>query len=695
MHLINYSNQSFPSIFGFSQIPPSFSLFTLSPSLQLFSQFLNPPEKPLMDSENDNDASVSTPAEDPPPVAKSSPLPPDLHKISDQIDIYISSLLAATTPPDVPITIDQFLLLVEEKMDDYDSGDVPVKWSRLKQEDAAWFLDAVDRVTSLLKSLSKFSSEYKYAYPINRSGNVLQRAMSYLEEEFKLLLEEYKIQHTTAAAADADHSNSKSDSKLKQFVVSTCSTSNQETVAGDGSSVLGYSDDVTADLIRISKAMIAAGYESECCHVYIVVRREALEEYIVQLGLEKHSIDDIHKRTWESLEREIELWILRFTNFAKMQFTSEKKLSDSVFSGHPAISESIFRCLSCGVSKQILKFGEAVALTRRSPDKLFKYLTVYETVREVISGIGSQLKDGVAPELKSEAWMIRTHLGEAMISILTELENSIKNDHGKNPVPGGAVHPLTTYIMNYLEYTAIYKKTLEQVYLEHQRIEAAAAAAAPVSEEGGTQQDYQTTESDNPAPSPFQSQILKIMDLLDSNIEAKSKFYKDPSLSSIFMMNNGRYMLKKIKKSSELHSLLGETWYRKMSSDLRNYHKGYQRETWGKLLGCLNPEGLTGNNKHVKPILKDRFKSFNNMFDEIRKTQTNWVISDEQLQSELRVSISNMVVPAYRSFLARYGQIFSPGRQTEKHVKHQPDDVEAAIECLFSGTPASSGKRKM
>lgn len=630
-----------------------------------------------MDSEIDNpsqqnDASVSTLEEEPPPVAK---LPPDLPVVSNQIDIYISSLLAAPTPPDVPITVDQFLLLVEEKINDYDSGaDGPGKWSRLKQEDAAWFLEAVDRVSSLLKSLSEFSSEHKYAYSINRAGNVLQRAMSYLEEEFKLLLEEYKIQHTTTTT-DADHSNSKTDSKLKQFVVSTCSTSNQETVAADGSSVLGYSDEVTADLIRISKAMIAGGYESECCHVYIVVRREALEEYIVQLGLEKHSIDDIHKRTWESLEREIELWILRFTNFAKIQFTIERKLSDSVFSGHPSISESIFRCLSGSISKQILKFGEAVALTRRSPDKLFKYLTVYETVREVISGIGSQLKEGVAPELKSEAWMIRAHLGEAMISILAELENSIKNDHGKNPVPGGAVHPLTTYIMNYLEYTAIYRKTLEQVYLEHQRIEAA--------------------EDQSAAASPFQAQILKIMDLLDSNIEAKSKFYKDPSLSSIFMMNNGRYMLKKIKKSSELHSMLGETWYRKMSSDLRNFHKGYQRETWGRLLGFLNPEGLTGNNKLVKPILKDRFKSFNTMFDEIRKTQTNWVISDEQLQSELRVSISNMVVPAYRSFLARYSQIFSPGRQTEKHIKHQPDDVEAAIECLFSGTPASSGKRKM
>ncbi|KAH6766578.1 hypothetical protein C2S52_017561 [Perilla frutescens var. hirtella] len=631
------------------------------------------PENPSQENEQQPaPAAADDQEEDPPPeiVAKSSPLPPDLAHISNQIDQYISSLLESKGG-DVPIIIEQFLVLVEEKMDDYDSGDNHVKWSRLKEEDAAWFLEAVDRISSLSKGFSKFSSEYKYAYSINRVGCVLQRAMSYLEEEFKLLLEEYKQQ--------------------QQFVVSAASPSNQESGAGtDGSSnsVCGYSDETTSDLIRLSKAMIVGGYEAECCQVYFIVRREALEEYIVQLGLDKHSIDDVHKKPWESLEREIELWILRFTNFAKSQFSSERKLSDSVFAGNASISERLFRSLSCSITKHVLKFAEAVSLTRRSPDKLFKYLTMYETVREVIYGIGSLLASGVAVELKNEAWMIRSHLGEAMISILTELENSIKNDHGKNPVPGGAVHPLTTYIMNYLEYTAIYKKTLEQVYLEHQRMEDAAASAASNTE--ATEEEQHTAAS-----SPFQAQILRIMDLLDSNIEAKSKFYKDTSLTSIFMMNNGRYMLKKIKKSEELRSLLGEAWYRKMSSDLRQYHKGYQRETWGKLLGYLNPEGLTGNNKHVKPMLKDRFKNFNSLFDEIRKTQTNWVISDEQLQSELRVSISNMVVPAYRSFLARYSQIFSAGRQTEKYIKHQPDDVETAIDGLFSGTPGSSGKRKL
>ncbi|KAL1539906.1 exocyst complex component EXO70B1-like [Salvia divinorum] len=581
-----------------------------------------------MDSQENEHATTTNEEEQPPPPS-SSPLPPDLATISAEIDQYISSL--EPLPPDAPTIIEKFLMLVEEEMEAYDSADAHVKWSCLKEEDASWFLRTADRVTSLLKILAEFGSEYKYAYTINRAGSVLQRTMSYLEGEFKVMLEEHGKTPT--------------------------------------------------DLTRVCGAMLRGGYQDECCHVYFIARREALEEKIVQLGLEQVSIDDIHNKPWESLERDIEVWIMKFTSFAKEEFPAERNLLDSVFAGDSTIPEILFSALTCGITKHILKFAEAVALTRRSPDKLFKYLTIYEAIRDAVSGIGAMLAQGVAPELKNEALMIRSHLGEATISILTDLENSIRNDHGKNPVPGGAVHPITTYIMNYLEFSAMYKDSLEQVYLEHQRLEATAAAS--------------NTDAEGAVVSPLQEQILKIMDLLLSNIEAKSKFYKDTSLTSIFMMNNGRYMLKKIKKSSGLYSLLAETWYRKMSSDLRQYHKGYQRETWGKLLGFLNPEGLTGNNKHVKPLLKERFKNFNALFDDIRKTQTGWVISDEQLQSELRVSISNMVVPAYRSFLARYSQIFSSGRQTEKYIKHQPDDVETSIECLFSGTPATSGKRKL
>ncbi|KAK6153224.1 hypothetical protein DH2020_012863 [Rehmannia glutinosa] len=618
---------------------------------------------------------------------RSSPLPLDLEKLSEEIDQFILTLSTSkgddesTPPPDVPHFVEQFAVMVEAKVGDYDSSDNPVKWNQLTEEDSASFLEAIKRLSSLSNTLSEFSSDNKYANSINRIGGVLQRAMSYVEEEFKSLLEDYKIH-------DSDPSNG-NESQPKQ---STPSSSNQESYQNtttesapteDHNNFPGYSEEILSDLIRLSKAMVVGGHESECCQEYFVARRNALEESLHKLGFEKHN----------ALTIEIVAWITTFKQCAAVHFPSEKKLSDVVFLDHPWISESLFCSLSQGLAIQILNFAGAVALTKRAAEKLFKFLDMYEALRDTLQTIENIFPDELMNEIRTEASMIKGRLGEAMISIFIELENSIKADSAKTPVPGGAVHPLTRYTMNYLKYACEYKETLDQVFREHQKIERADSAT-------GSDFNYNSqSQQQNPVnevvkQSPFQTQMTKVMDLLDANLEGKSKLYKDHALSSIFMMNNGRYILQKVRGSNEIGSLMGDSWCRKRSSDLRQYHKGYQRETWGKLLNCLHPDGLTVNGKVVKPVVKERFKSFNAMFDEIHKTQSNWVVSDEQLRSELRVSISNMVIPAYRSFLGRYGQVFTPGRQTEKYVKFQGEDIETYIDELFDGNAAPMGRKK-
>lgn len=616
------------------------------------------------------------------------PSPLDLNKLSEEIDQYICTLSTSkgdeSTPLDVPNFVEQFAIMVEAKIGEYDSSDSPVKWNRLTEEDSVSFLESITRLSSLSKALSEFSSENKYADSINCIGGVLQRAMSYIEEEFKSLLEDYKIQ-------DSDPSNV-NDTKPKQ---STSASSNpeseqnppEESVTAEENHFPGYSEEILSDLIRLSKAMMAGGHETECCQVYFIARRNALEESLHKLGFEKHSIDDVQKMQWESLDREIVAWIRTFKQCA-VHFSSEQKLSNDVFSDHPSISETLLCSLSQGVMIQLLNFASAVALTKRSSEKLFKFLDTYEALRDILPTIDNLFPEEWMNEVKTEASIIKGRLGEAIISNFAELENSIKAETGKTLVPGGAIHPLTKYTMNYLKYACAYKETLEQVFREHQKIERA---------DSGTGSDFNySSQAQNVAnavakQSPFQAQMIKVMDLLDANLEGKSKLYKDHSLSSIFMMNNGRYILQKVRGSNEINILMGDSWCRKRSSDLRQYHKGYQRETWGKLLSCLHPEGLMANGKVVKPVLKERFKSFNAMFDEIHKTQSTWVVCDEQLQSELRVSISNMVIPAYRSFLGRFSQVFTPGRQTEKYVKYQGEDIETYIDELFDG---NAGKKK-
>uniref|UniRef100_A0A0D3HIN8 Exocyst subunit Exo70 family protein n=1 Tax=Oryza barthii TaxID=65489 RepID=A0A0D3HIN8_9ORYZ len=269
---------------------------------------------------------------------------------------------------------------------------------------------------------------------------------------------------------------------------------------------------------------------------------------------------------------------------------------------------------------------------------------------------------------------VRSRLGEFAAAIFRELESSIRADAGKQPVPGGAVHPLTRYLMNYLKYACEYKNTLEQVFHEHHRTDI---------------------DADDEGSDPFAAQLMEVMELLHDNLEAKSRLYKDPALCSIFLMNNGRYMLQKIRGSPEINAVVGEAWSRKRSTDLRQYHKNYQRETWSRVLTLLRDDGvITVKGSVQKPVLKERFKQFNAAMDEIQRTQGAWVVSDEQLQSELRVSIAAVVVPAYRSFLGRFSQSFSAGRQAEKYIKLSAEDLEAIIDELFDGNAVSMPRRR-
>ncbi|CAN0925010.1 Exocyst complex component EXO70B1 [Linum grandiflorum] len=595
---------------------------------------------------------------------------------------------------ELPDFINKFVDLVDAKIAERDSDDQQDdrkggKWCKSPDHDSS-FLEMVNRFTRLTTSFTDFRSDPVHAPLANRIGFIHHRAMTYLEDEFRFLLQE----HSKPIEPDSPDKLGEGGEEYHSPLPESESKNDGEECE---SPYPGYQEEVVSNLRKIGEAMITAGYESECCQVYMIIRRHAIDECLVQSGFEKISIDELHKMAWENLEREIPIMTAIIKDCATIHFPKEHKLVHSIFpSGHESslsnLSSSIlFTNLARGVLIQFLNFAEGVAMSKRSTEKLFKFLDMYETLRDGFAAIEGLFPEESGNELKSEAGTVKGRIGEAAINIFNDLENSIKNDHGKTPVPGGAVHPLTRYTMNYLKYAFEYKATLENVFRDHSKIERADSTSRPRFEgdSSGRGQDQ-----DNSNNSPFASQLARIMDLLDTNLEEKSQLYRDVSLCCIFMMNNGRYILQKIKSSPEIHSVMGDSWCRRKSSDLRNFHKGYQRETWSKVLGCLAHEGIQAHGKVVKPVLKERFKNFNLMFEEIHRTQSVWVVSDEQLQSELRISISAVVIPAYRGFMGRFSQYFTPGRQYEKYIKFQPEDIENYIEELFDGNAGSMARKR-
>lgn len=614
-------------------------------------------------------------------------------QVLEDVDKFLETLSTGndkSNPPEIPNSVESLLKMIKKMTIDYDSK---AKFG-VNQEQDSLFVGSLNGISRLINLISQFTSNSTTASCLNQASYVLHRAMSFLDSEFRAILE--SCYHTNNANPKTPKSSRESSfgshQESDRCILPECEGSHQESdhcilPEYEDKEFHAYSPEAISNMNKIATSMISSGYEFECCMVYNMVRRNAFNSELDKLGFENISIDDVQRMQWESLEGKIALWISVIKHFSSVLFSGERKLCVSVFSEYQSISERIFSDLALALTVRFFNLAQAIALTKRSSEKLFKILDMYEVLRDVSYVIENTSE--CSQELKSEAWAAKSCLGEAAVSIFGDLENSLRRDNSRTPVPSGAVHPLTRYTMNYLKYACEYKYTLEQVFQQHQKMKGSRESNSPDMEiKDGANEDG------TPKTSPFSVQLNLVMDLLDENLDMKSKLYKDPALRCIFLMNNGRYILQKIKGSNEIHDMMGDTWCRKRSSDLRQYHKSYKRETWTRLLHCLSHEGLQVNGKVSKNVLKERLRMFNTMFDEIHRTQSTWVVSDEQLQSELRVSVSAVVIPAYRSFLGRFQQHLAAGRQSEKYIKYQLEDIENMIEELFDGNPTSMSRRR-
>ncbi|GAB2214402.1 hypothetical protein Drorol1_Dr00018746 [Drosera rotundifolia] len=619
-----------------------------------------------------------------------------LDQLLEETDQFISSIPHhnedESRPLEIPNLVEKFLKKVDARIDDYDTSES--KFGQVPSDDSL-FLITVHCLRKLRDSLGGFTSDSSAMLLLNLISSVLHRAMLFIEDELRCLLQQWN-QNTKNPGEPSSAKGLKA--KQQSFKINPDSDQgalpdqSPETVVEE-ESFPAYKTDAVANMHLLARAMILAGYEAECFNVFLVTRRHAFSQGLKSKGFEKISIDDVQKMQWEPLEGEIAKWIRIFKRCSDTLLPGERDFYHSVFPDHPSLSRSLLSEMGRTVYLRLVNFAEAVVMTKKSTEKLFKFLDMYEALRDLIPSIDDKMyTKACADELKSEFLNAGSRLGEAAVTIFCELETSIKSDNVKTPVPNGAVHPLTRYTMNYLKYACEYKDTLEQVFQQHRKTEQSQNEYSDAEGEKESQSD--SNHDKTAKESPFAAQLMIILNLLDKNLETKSALYKDPSLRYIFLLNNGRYMLQKLRGSTEIHQVVGDPWCRKRSTDMRHYHKNYQRETWSRVLQCLNQEGLQVNGKVHKPVLKERFKNFNQQFDEIHKTQSTWVVSDDQLQSELRVSISAVMIPAYRSFVARFGQYFTPGRQTEKYIKYHPEDIESAINELFDGTTSSMARRK-
>jgi len=578
------------------------------------------------------------------------------------------------------------------------------------EEEAAAYLEAVDEVQYMLDSLFLQNREPETQA---RAQNLLQLAMERLQEEFRhLLLENSRSvdpdwlfdslaaaeaagsssfqhsldDHDDAIAAEESSGDDNADEDVAPVATPAALVQQTTTTVVDL-----VHPDVVLDLGNIAQRMIAAKYQNECCQLYVNSRKTVLEESLYGLGVEKLSIDEVQKMPWETLEDKIKKWIQAMKVGVKVLFASEKLLCDQVFP--TPIAETCFSDISKGAMMQLLSFGEAIAISRRSPEKLFKVLDMYETLRDLVREIKSIFCGVSGASVKSEASGILMRLGEAARGTFAEFENAIQRDGLRTPVPGGGVHPLTRYVMNYIVLLCEYKDTLEQLFGEKKK------DGSNLLDSGNGETDLLGDDGrhEGEKMSRLAVQINWLTHVLLNNLDGKSKIYKDPALTYLFLMNNVHYIVQKVKSSCVI-ALIGDDWVKKQTGIVRQFATSYQRAAWIKVLSFLKDEGIHSSGSFSsgvsRVVLKDRFKNFNAAFEEAHKAQSTWVVFDPQLRDELRISIADKLLPAYRAFVGRYGNFLETGRHPDKYIKFSAEDLESAIGDFFEGSSGSLTLRR-
>lgn len=134
--------------------------------------------------------------------------------------------------------------------------------------------------------------------------------------------------------------------------------------------------------------------------------------------------------------------------------------------------------------------------------------------------------------------------------------------------------------------------------------------------------------------------------------------------------------------------------------------------------------GPVENSNISRASVKDRFKTFNSQFEELHQRQCQWTVPDSELRESLRLAVAEVLLPAFRSFLKRFGYddknhfkteqfrdhqeiykefcfvyvlclrpMIESGKNPQKYIRFSPEDLERMLNEFFEGKTWSEPKR--
>ncbi|KAM0916092.1 hypothetical protein ACQ4PT_010433 [Festuca glaucescens] len=398
-------------------------------------------------------------------------------------------------------------------------------------------------------------------------------------------------------------------------------------------------------LRAVAEAMLAAGYGKECVAVFKEHRRASVAAAMQRMhGFSpSQQLATINKLAWEQIDARMQSWLAGARAAFASVFAGERDLCDRVFAGeHASVGDAVFSAVAEDQATSILAFAEAaVVRARRAPERLFRMLDVHDALTETIIP-ATVAAFGEKSEVMFRAVELAvTKVGDTVRGMVASFEAAIEKEPAKATAPGGAVHPLTRYVMNYLVFLADYENALANIYSAEQFTDTtdigsgSGTAGSSSSDLSMASTSSFSSSSTQRTLSLWSNPIGWLVSVLMQKLDAKAGNYREAALSYLFLANNTHYVAKKVGGGTKLEAVLGEDWAKAQRAKARGYVDVYVRSAWGSKV-------LRGGAVDKAVV-------------EAVAMQETWVAADEEMGEVLRAVARAAVVPTYRMFYRRQG----------------------------------------
>ncbi|RCV44596.1 hypothetical protein SETIT_9G386900v2 [Setaria italica] len=136
----------------------------------------------------------------------------------------------------------------------------------------------------------------------------------------------------------------------------------------------------------------------------------------------------------------------------KLLFAGERQLCDQVFECSQSLRDKCFAAITKNSLATLLSFGEAIAMSKRSPEKLFVLLDMYEIMCELQTEIDTIFVGESCSQMRDSALSLTKCLAQTAQKTFSDFEKAVEKDATKNIHTDGTVHPLTSYVINYVKF---------------------------------------------------------------------------------------------------------------------------------------------------------------------------------------------------------------------------------------------------